>query len=62
MKVREVFDKLEVNGWYLAKNRASHRQFKHLIQPGSTVPGKISKDLAIGTLMSIWRQAHLEDE
>ncbi len=50
-------------GWYLAKTRGSHRQFKHSIKPGTvTVPGKLSKDLAIGTLMSIWRQAQLEDE
>ena len=63
MKVREVIEKLEADGWYLARTRGSHRQFKHPIKPGTvTVPGKLSKDLAIGTLMSIWRQGQLEDE
>lgn len=27
-----------------------------------TVPGKMSKDVAIGTLKSIWKQAQLEEE
>jgi len=41
----------------------SQRQFKHLDKPGVvTVPGKLSDDLAPGTLSSIWRQARLEVE
>ncbi len=51
------------DGWYLARTRGIHRQFKHPIKPGTvTVPGKLSKDLAIVTLMSIRRQSQLEDE
>ncbi|MEH2399085.1 type II toxin-antitoxin system HicA family toxin [Nostoc sp.] len=43
--------RLEADGWYLARTKGSHRQFKH--------PGKLSDDLAPGTLSSIWRQAQL---
>jgi predicted RNA binding protein YcfA (HicA-like mRNA interferase family) len=63
VKVRDVIKALEADGWYLVRTRGSHRQFKHLEKPGLvTVPGKLSKDLAIGTLHSIWKQAQLEDE
>lgn len=63
MKVREVIKRLEADGWYLARMKGSHRQYNHPIKRGTvTVPGKLSKDLAIGTLKSILRQAQLEDE
>lgn len=63
MKVRDVIKALEADGWYLVRTRGSHRQFKHPEKPGLvTVPGKLSKDLAVGTLRSIWKQAQLEDE
>lgn len=51
---------LDADGWYLAKTKGSHRQFKHPDKPGTvTVPSKLSDDLAPGTLSSIWRQAQL---
>ncbi len=60
MKVREVIAILEDDGWYLARTRGSHRQYKHPVKPGLvTVPGKLSDDLAPGTLSSIRRQAQL---
>lgn len=60
MKVKEVIKILEADGWYLARTKGSHRQFKHDDKAGTvTVPGKMSDDLAIGTLNSIWRQAQL---
>ncbi len=63
MKVRDVIKVLEADGWYLVRTKGSHRQFRHPQKPGLvTVPGKLSKDLAIGTLQSIWKQAQLEDE
>ncbi len=63
MKVRDVIKKLEAKGWYLARTRGSHRQFKHLEKTGLvTVPGKQSNDLAVGTLHSIWKQAQLDED
>ncbi|WP_373524921.1 type II toxin-antitoxin system HicA family toxin [Nostoc sp.] len=30
MKVREVIKRLKADGWYLDRNKGSHRQFKHI--------------------------------
>jgi len=61
MKVREVVQILETDGWFLAATRGSHRQFKHRTKPGRvTVPGKPSDDLAPGTLNSIFKQAQIK--
>lgn len=63
MKVSEVIKRLENDGWYLARTKGSHRQFKHIDKPGIvTVAGKLSIDVPIGTLKSIWKQAQLEEE
>ncbi len=63
MKVREAIKHLVADGWYLARTRGSHRHFKHPTKQGIvTVAGKMSVDVPIGTLKSIWRQAQLEDE
>ncbi|HIJ65881.1 MAG TPA: type II toxin-antitoxin system HicA family toxin [Candidatus Hydrogenedentes bacterium] len=60
MKVQEVVKMLEKDGWYLHATRGSHRQFKHPTKLGRvTVPGKMSDDLAPGTLNSIFKQAQL---
>ncbi|MBE3603718.1 type II toxin-antitoxin system HicA family toxin [bacterium] len=61
MKVREVIQMLEDDGWYLVATRGSHRQFKHPSKPGRvTVAGKPSDDLAPGTLNSIFKQAQIK--
>ncbi len=61
MKVREVIKLLEGHGWYLARTKGSHRQFKHQDRPGTvTVSGKPNIDLPPGTLNSIMKQAGLK--
>jgi predicted RNA binding protein YcfA (HicA-like mRNA interferase family) len=63
MKVRDVIKLLEQDGWYLARTRGSHRQLKHSLKSGLvTVPGKLSDDLAIKTLRSIFKQAQLNPD
>ena len=63
MKVRDVIKRLEADGWFLARIRGSHRQYKHPTKPGLvTVAGKPGDDLAPGTLRSIWRQAGLDSQ
>ncbi len=63
MKVRDVIKRLEEDAWYLARTKGSHRQFKHPDKAGTvTVSGKLSVDVPIGTLKSIWKQAQLEEE
>jgi predicted RNA binding protein YcfA (HicA-like mRNA interferase family) len=60
MKVREIIKLIEADGWYIARTRGSHRQYKHPTKAGLvTVPGKLSDDLAPGTLNSIFKQAQL---
>ena len=52
---------LHDDGWFLVATRGSHRQFKHSAKPGRvTVAGKLSDDLATGTLNSILKQAGLK--
>jgi predicted RNA binding protein YcfA (HicA-like mRNA interferase family) len=61
MKVRDVIRLLEADGWYLARTRGSHRQYKHPTKPGLvTVAGSGNDDLAPGTVNSILKQAGLK--
>ncbi len=63
MKVLEVIKRIEADGWYLARTTGDHRHFKHPIKPGIvTIAGKLSTDVPIGTLLSIFRQAQIEGE
>ncbi|MEN9869424.1 MAG: hypothetical protein RLZZ171_407 [Cyanobacteriota bacterium] len=61
MKVKEIIKLVEQDGWYLARTKGSHRQYKHQIKMGLvTIPGKLSDELAPGTLNSILKQAGLK--
>jgi predicted RNA binding protein YcfA (HicA-like mRNA interferase family) len=61
MKVKEVIKLLEKDGWYLARTRGSHHQFKHASKLGTvTVSGKPNIDVPPGTLNSILKQAGLK--
>ena len=63
MKVHEVLSLLQSDGWYLARTRGSHRQYKHPVKPGRvTIAGKPSDDLAPGTFGSILKQAGLKEQ
>ncbi|HEX7957424.1 MAG TPA: type II toxin-antitoxin system HicA family toxin [Pyrinomonadaceae bacterium] len=56
--MREVVRLLEEGGWYLARTRGSHRQYKHPTKAGTvTVSGKPNVDVPPGTLNSILKQA-----
>ncbi len=62
MKVREVIRIIEADGWRLVATRGSHRQYKHRTKVGRvTVAGKLSDDVAPGTLNSVLKQAGLKD-
>ncbi len=63
MKVGQAIKKLEQDGWYLKRTKGSHRQFKHPTKSGTvTVSGKLSKEVPIGTLKSIWKQAQIDED
>ena len=62
MKVKEIIRIIENDGWYLKRFRGSHRQYKHDLKKGLvTVSGKLSDDVAIGTLKNIFKQSGIEN-
>jgi len=57
-KVKDVIDMLLADGWFIARQKGSHRQFKHPSKKGLvTVNGKNSDVLDQFLLNSIWKQA-----
>jgi predicted RNA binding protein YcfA (HicA-like mRNA interferase family) len=53
---------IEDDGWFPVATRGSHRQYRHPIKPGRvTIAGKLSDDLAPGTMNSILKQAALKE-
>lgn len=61
MKVRDVIRLIQDDGWRLVGTRGSHRQYNHVTKSGRvTVPGKMSDEVAPGTLNSILKQAGLK--
>lgn len=60
VKVRDVIQLIEADGWRLVATRGSHRQYKHPTKPGRvTIAGHPRDDLAPGTLNSVLKQAQL---
>jgi predicted RNA binding protein YcfA (HicA-like mRNA interferase family) len=62
MKARDVIRLIENDGWYLARQKGSHRQYKHSTKKGlvTIAAHKMSDEIAIGTLNSIFKQAQIE--
>ena len=61
MKVKELIETLEADGWFQVRMKGSHRQFHHASKPGTvTVAGKPSIDVPPGTLNSALKQAGLK--
>ena len=53
---------IEADGWFMARSRGSHRQYKHPTKPGLvTVSGHPADRLAPGTLNSVLKQAGLKE-
>ena len=62
MKVKDIISLIEQDGWYLVRQKGSHRQYKHPTKKGLvTIAGhKPSDEVAPGTLSSIYKQAQIE--
>lgn len=62
MKAKEVIKLLENDGWYLSRQKGSHKQYKHLTKKGlvTIAAHKLSDEIASGTLNSIFKQAQLK--
>jgi len=57
MNSREIIKRLTDDGWFLAGGKGDHEKFKHPTKPGHVVVPHPRKDVAIGTLRNIYRQA-----
>ena len=62
MKAKEVIKLLENDGWYLSRQKGSHKQYKHPAKKVlvTVAAHKLSDDIATGTLNSIFKQAQLK--
>jgi predicted RNA binding protein YcfA (HicA-like mRNA interferase family) len=62
MKAKEVIKLLEEDGWYLSRQKGSHKQYKHTSKKGlvTVAVHKMSDEIAPGTLNSIFKQAQLK--
>ena len=57
---REVIELLKKNGWFQVGVTGDHFHFKHATKPGKVTVPHSRKDIAIGTLKSIEKQAQLK--
>lgn len=57
MNSREVIRALVADGWFEVARHGSHAQFKHPTKPGRVTVPHPKRDLPVGTLKSIERQA-----
>ena len=55
MKVIEVIKLIEDDGWYLVRQKGSHKQYKHRTKKGlvTIAAHKMSDEIAKGTVNSI---------
>jgi predicted RNA binding protein YcfA (HicA-like mRNA interferase family) len=57
---REVIRILKDDGWYEVRVESSHHQFAHPTKPGIVTVTHPRKDIPLGTLKSIARQAGIK--
>ncbi|MGE4538666.1 MAG: type II toxin-antitoxin system HicA family toxin [Desulfovibrio sp.] len=60
MDSREVIRRLEADGWFRVGQEGSHVQFRHPVKKGRVTVPHPKKDIPLGTLKSISRQAGLQ--
>ena len=62
MKARDAIRLIESDGWYLVRQRGSHKQFRHPIKKGlvTIAAHRLSDEIATGTLNSILKQAQVK--
>ncbi len=60
MDSREVIRLLKKDGWYEVNQVGSHKQFKHPTKPGRATVPYPKRDIPIGTLKSIEKQAGIK--
>jgi predicted RNA binding protein YcfA (HicA-like mRNA interferase family) len=58
--IRQIIKRLEDEGWFLARVKGSHHQFKHPDKPGLVTIKHPDSDIPAGTLCSIQKQVGWE--
>ncbi len=61
MSSRDVIRRLQREGWILVRTKGSHHQFRHPDRPHLVTVPHPKRDLPIGTLRSIMKQAGWSD-
>ena len=60
-KAKEMIDLIEKNGWFLVRQKGSHKHYRHFEKPGTvTIPYSGNDDVPVGTANSILKQAGLK--
>jgi predicted RNA binding protein YcfA (HicA-like mRNA interferase family) len=60
VRSREVIKALKEDGWYEVSQAGSHKQFKHPTKKKRVTVPYPSRDIPIGTLKSIEKQASIK--
>jgi predicted RNA binding protein YcfA (HicA-like mRNA interferase family) len=60
MQSRELIKLLQADGWRLKRMRGSHHQFVHPTRPGTVTVPHPKKDLGVGLVKAIRKQAGLK--
>ena len=60
MKSRDIIKALEADGWSEARQKGSHKQFRHPTKPGTVTVPHPESDMAVGTIKSIEKQSGLK--
>jgi predicted RNA binding protein YcfA (HicA-like mRNA interferase family) len=56
----EIITRLRADGWFQVRQKGSHIQFKHPTKSGRVTVPHPKKDVPIGTLRSIEKQAGID--
>ena len=60
-KAKEMIDLIEKDGWFLVRQKGSHKHYRHPEKPGTvTIPYSGNDDVPAGTANSILKQAGLK--
>jgi len=60
MNSREIISSLQRDGWFQVAQKGSHVQFRHPVKKGRVTVPHPERDVPIGTLKSIEKQAGLK--
>ncbi|MEO5346591.1 MAG: type II toxin-antitoxin system HicA family toxin [Magnetococcus sp. YQC-9] len=60
MNSADIIKRLLAEGWELVGGKGSHQKFKHPDKAGHVVVPHPNKDIALGTVRNIFRQAGWE--